>query len=876
MSIETSRAFFQNAANGAYGHNAGGDRSSNQGYQSHRGPPLASPTIVVDVSDGSFQRPILQSPRLFNPQDVPNPRFGDQQASAEGKAIVQSEYLESIAYRELQKAAAPEEMQAKENFRKRLERMVHMTLVQYAKDNVLSFEPKQVRLKCYGSLANGFAVAGSDMDLLLMFPKEHGSPGPIETESRRMLEKVFLDAGFGARLLTQTRVPIMRICERPSPELLEALRQWRTEWEQEEQDHGASAHGLNLSSRDEAPSTPDNEASDAAVRFFAELDINPADIPLPDSPVHGHAHLEFRGDVGIQCDINFSNYVAVFNTALLRCYCKWDPRVRQMGLIVKSWAKARRINNPYYGTLSSYGYIIMVLQYLMNVAKPPVISNLQLMEKQKRAMHKPPLPPKMCEGFDVTFWDDERTISRRASIGQNTKNTETLGSLLRGFFRYYSDFRGFHWTKHVISIRTPGGFLTKEKKGWTGARWEGVAEKSVRQRYLLAIEDPFEIHHNIARTVGHSGIVAIRDEFRRASDILNNIQSIPGFGWQWRKPDGSIGEDLLEPAEERGDLHRKDQDGRAERVRAARATQNMSGTKEMGKSESQESEASTAVKSLSTGTDGKAKETTDEAQLTRSKTEQKRRKKRKDGQSVGRNDTNGSNDGDNTAFDQKSRKEQVGTAEANTMSFDEPPYVRDRQNVLPLPDWSKAAFDPTRYGRPPNVQSPPRTPNAIKRTVPGATLSNTEPTPPSTPTPSPKDSDAKDGEPIEEETCKFVTATTLLDPRQLRDIRTIQKGGNGCVRNGEDFENSWGGGGRMGSDKDVRSRASGRRKSKKVEVKAEGSSDDVGSQWNQVVEGLVRNGRRGRKAKRAVKVSGREVDDGELIGELPFCGKSDD
>ena len=48
-----------------------------------------------------------------------------------------------------------------------------------------------------------------------------------------------------------------------------------------------------------------------------------------------------------------------------------------MGIFVKVWAKARKINTPYHGTLSSYGYVLMVLHYLMNVAKPPVIPNLQ-------------------------------------------------------------------------------------------------------------------------------------------------------------------------------------------------------------------------------------------------------------------------------------------------------------------------------------------------------------------------------------------------------------------------------------------------------------------------------------------------------------------
>jgi terminal uridylyltransferase len=44
--------------------------------------------------------------------------------------------------------------------------------------------------------------------------------------------------------------------------------------------------------------------------------------------------------------------------------------------------------------------------------------------------------------------------------------------------------------------------------------------KEIRHRFLFAIEDPFELEHNVARTVTHNGIVAIRDEFRRAWRII--------------------------------------------------------------------------------------------------------------------------------------------------------------------------------------------------------------------------------------------------------------------------------------------------------------------------------------------------------------------
>ena len=67
--------------------------------------------------------------------------------------------------------------------------------------------------------------------------------------------------------------------------------------------------------------------------------------------------------------------------------------------------------------------------------------------------------------------------------------------------------------------------------------------REVRHRYLLAIEDPFELDHNVARTVTHSGIVSIRDEFRRAWRL---IQTAGCEGWS---------ENLLEDATEATDDH---------------------------------------------------------------------------------------------------------------------------------------------------------------------------------------------------------------------------------------------------------------------------------------------------------------------------------
>jgi DNA polymerase sigma len=237
-----------------------------------------------------------------------------------------------------------------------------------------------------------------------------------------------------------------------------------------------------------------------------------------------------------------------------------------MVLFVKHWARVRGINSPYRGTLSSYGYVLMVLHFLVNVAKPFVCPNLQ-----HSASRNPPQAPQEAAdamawegGAHTKFWNDEEGIKRSASRHELSQNSQPIGYLLLGFFEYYAHGgpmttyrrRCFDWGRDALSLRTQGGILSKFDKGWTGAKTvtevktiaapPGSASKltdsslsscqgvppngfpviqevrEIRHRYLFAIEDPFELDHNVARTVTHNGIVAIRDEFRRAWRILKD------------------------------------------------------------------------------------------------------------------------------------------------------------------------------------------------------------------------------------------------------------------------------------------------------------------------------------------------------------------
>jgi terminal uridylyltransferase len=490
--------------------------------------------------------------------------------------IAQCEHLDKLAAAEIPPVEmGQEELSSKEALREKLE-LICQKAVRDAYPNLQS----TIHLQCYGSLVSGFATKGSDVDMTIRWSGPSPEDPQFLAEIPRVLEQAILRAGHGARLLSKTRVPILKICESPTEELFTALKEERQKWEELSQDEkypslapqssaeeqqAVSGSGQDESKPSEAQDThevdpdvsrsgkvmasPAAKAKPDTVAFLEQLksvehiehndlqkycrqfissatqvlhkrqidestacqyflegmspalrgevmtickldpqnrtrysfnDACTAALNLLAKPQHpskpwlrerARGPLDFpKSGVGIQCDINFSNALGIHNTQMLRCYSHCDPRVRPMVLFVKAWAKRRKINSAYSGTLSSYGYVLMVLHFLTHVARPPVVPNLQLaFGAGEREV--------LVNGYNVSFWNDEQHILQLAAQRQLTQNTEPLGVLLRNFFHYFAaqgphvPGGGFNWMKDVLSLRTPTtGILLKEEKGWTGAK----------------------------------------------------------------------------------------------------------------------------------------------------------------------------------------------------------------------------------------------------------------------------------------------------------------------------------------------------------------------------------------------------------------------
>ena len=536
-------------------------------------PPGFDRAVRSSISE---TQPVLTSPspqrQLYNPngeqaRQNKHIKVYDPKVNVQGQVA----YLDTVAIHEIPKIEMSRaEFDHKQALRLLLEAACRKVVAAHEKD--ANFMADTVELKCFGSLSTTFATKSSDMDLVLLSPQSKPVLSSPESEIPRLIEKALLESGYGARLLTKTRVPIIRFCEIPTPELVDLLKEERFKWETERETHPTGPK----TKREIHPTGPKTKGKSTRKKAGPEL-TEPAKTQHPANSVHvenGRTprdvstsagkqgapephRLEFPKDgVGIQCDINFSNLLALHNSHLLRCYSLCDPRVRRMVLFVKAWSKQRKINSPYHGTLSSYGYVLMVLHYLVNIAQPPVLPNLQTTSQAFE--DELSMKETVLDGYNILFFRNEDAIEQLRQKKWITTNEESLGSLLRGFFHYYaqtgysSPAGGFQWTQDTLSLRTVGGILPKRSKGWTGAKTETVdisgsgptQTKEIRQRYLFAIEDPFEIEHNIARTVVHNGIVAIRDEFRRAHRLIENAGKIPGRGE----------EDLFKEAEDKENL----------------------------------------------------------------------------------------------------------------------------------------------------------------------------------------------------------------------------------------------------------------------------------------------------------------------------------
>ncbi|KAM0551752.1 hypothetical protein ACHAPJ_008320 [Fusarium lateritium] len=197
-------------------------------------------------------------------------------------------------------------------------------------------------------------------------------------------------------------------------------------------------------------------------------------------------------ELGLACDMNVNNTLALENTRMVRTYIDIDPRVRELAMIVKYWTRRRIVNDAAFGgTLSSYTWICLIIAFLQ-LRSPPVLP----------ALHQSPHKKTRPDGTTPDFADDLEKLA-----GYGNKNKSSVAELLFQFFRFYA--HEFDYDKHVLSVRQ-GKLITKHDKKWHYAI-----------NNQLCVEEPFNTSRNLGNTADEYSFHGLHMELRRAFDLIS-------------------------------------------------------------------------------------------------------------------------------------------------------------------------------------------------------------------------------------------------------------------------------------------------------------------------------------------------------------------
>ena len=264
------------------------------------------------------------------------------------------------------------------------------------------------------------------------------------------------------------------------------------------------------------------------VRLTARIPIVKFNVPYNDG----------GKEILVECDLSLQNPLACLNTSLLHTYSKISPTTCILASIIKRWAKARDINNPSQHTLSSYGYVIMLINFLTSCDFTkdghvvdsektsdvnPIIPNLQWVDPTfaqnpigpyREIPARPKTQHTMIQhpnevGYLVNSYFWRTGLDGLRQFCCNNHNPEmALGSLLASFFYFYA--YEFDYKKHVISLNRKHSSpevereVKAEEDGWS------------LFRHGLAIADPFEGFYDVAHVVRGPNFAHIRKEFSLA------------------------------------------------------------------------------------------------------------------------------------------------------------------------------------------------------------------------------------------------------------------------------------------------------------------------------------------------------------------------
>ena len=181
----------------------------------------------------------------------------------------------------------------------------------------------------------------------------------------------------------------------------------------------------------------------------------------------------YARDGSLSFDICFLNDIAVVNSSLLREYSLLDSRVRMLMLAVKSFAKYKGVANAADGTMSSYGWLNLVVFYLQCIGLVPNLQCPRLMEERDFV---PSGHWHNVNGLKTYSLTKDMVAKKDTPKSSQPLDDPSMPTLLYGFFNFYSNV--FPRQTIAASIRFGGCTLQKTSFAQSCKSWRRRKKRS--------------------------------------------------------------------------------------------------------------------------------------------------------------------------------------------------------------------------------------------------------------------------------------------------------------------------------------------------------------------------------------------------------------
>ena len=214
---------------------------------------------------------------------------------------------------------------------------------------------------------------------------------------------------------------------------------------------------------------------------------------------------------GVRCDLNATNRMGLENSRYLRHCTEADPRVRELMMVVKVFARIHRITDSSAGGhLNNYSLMCMVVHYLQTQGILHPLHHLQRV---------PGLQERIIGGYNFAFCQEPGLLPCLPS------NSSSLLHLLEGFLDYYAFFP---YTTHAVCPAAGREVALSDLAADTNlpSCLRGVTDVPDRSGALVIL-DPFEVRRNVAHAVSAACLDNLVEAFQLGVEVLG--ESLEGM-----------------------------------------------------------------------------------------------------------------------------------------------------------------------------------------------------------------------------------------------------------------------------------------------------------------------------------------------------------